>query len=315
MQFEGIALDGLEAIKLYRQLYRLGGMRLVGQRASRGPAAVEARKPGRLGHSRTPTAGCLGFRRRARGWSCSSIRRRSCRCLGASESTWRLPGRPTVVESNLISYRHVLGGEAASKLFDLGAQHPRRPSAREHCRLPEVRATSQTRARHQASLISPPRPRSGPRNPGLDVEPGAKGAPRDSHQQGRLARRGTIVLTAASRVASSREKGALSRHLIDPRTRRVLADGRRHSPRDRPPGCWFESKTHPRSSPRRSACRAASARCTPARSARSRGLYRCSNRPSRVAPRDRRDDVRSVADSGRRNEARSASMGRRSCID
>jgi hypothetical protein len=35
-----------------------------------------------------------------------------------------LPGRPTVVESNLISYRHVLGGDAAGKLFDLAAQHP-----------------------------------------------------------------------------------------------------------------------------------------------------------------------------------------------
>lgn len=126
MQFNGIALDGLEGIKLYRQLYRLGGMTLIGRERHVGRLLwkLESRT---IGHARAD----------GRALSIQATHTRLIvlvdpkTFLPVSERQVdvALPGRPTIVESNLISYRNIVGGEPATKLFDLAAQHP---SARVH---------------------------------------------------------------------------------------------------------------------------------------------------------------------------------------
>jgi hypothetical protein len=121
MQFDGIALDGLEAINLYRQLYRLGGMKLVGRERHGGRLLwkLESRP---IGHSRADG--------RMLAISATHMRLivlvdpKTFLPVSERQVDVALAGHPTIVESNLISYRHVIGGEAAGKLFDLAAQHP-----------------------------------------------------------------------------------------------------------------------------------------------------------------------------------------------
>jgi|GEM_PF-5267751 len=144
MQFEGIALDGLEAINLYRQLYRLGGMKLVGRERHAGRLLwkLESRP---IGHSRADG--------RALAISATHMRLivlvdpKTFLPVSERQIDVALPGHPTMVESNLVSYKHVPGGEAASKLFDLAAQHP---GARVRTNTVQSRFVSMRRHRHSA---------------------------------------------------------------------------------------------------------------------------------------------------------------------
>lgn len=144
MQFDGIALDGLEAINLYRQLYRLGGMKLVGRERHAGRLLwkLESRP---IGHS--------GADGRVLAIAATHMRLivlvdpKTFLPVSERQVDVALPGRPTMVESNLIGYRHIPGGEPASKLFDLAAQHP---SARIRTSTVQSRFVSMRRHRHSA---------------------------------------------------------------------------------------------------------------------------------------------------------------------
>jgi hypothetical protein len=121
MQFDGIALDGLEGIKLFRQLYRLGGMRLVGRERHAGRLLwkLESRT---IGHSYAD--GRMLAIKATHTKLIVLVDPKTFLPVSERQIDVALPRHPTIVESNLVSYRTVEGGEPASKLFDLTAQHP-----------------------------------------------------------------------------------------------------------------------------------------------------------------------------------------------
>jgi hypothetical protein len=142
--FGGISLTGVEGIKLYRQLYRKGLMALVGRELHQGRLLwkLESRPIG--------SADANG------------------RMLAVSETHTRLivlvdpktflpvierqidialPAHPTTAESDLLSYRHYVGGESEGSLFDLAAQHPH---ARVRTSTTHRRFVSGRRPRHTA---------------------------------------------------------------------------------------------------------------------------------------------------------------------
>jgi hypothetical protein len=118
MAFGGIPLIGVEGITIYRQLYQRGGMAL-------------------LGHERHD--GRLLWKLESRPFSDAdgrmlSVAQHTRLIVLVDPKTFlpvierqidvALPGHPTVVESNLLGYRHYNGGESVGRLFDLVAQHP-----------------------------------------------------------------------------------------------------------------------------------------------------------------------------------------------
>jgi hypothetical protein len=121
MQFDGIALDGLEGIKLFRQLYRLGGMTLVGRERHIGRLLwkLESRT---IGHSYAD--GRMLAIKATHTKLIVLVDPKTFLPVSERQVDVALPGRPTIVESNLVSYRNIEGSEPASKLFDLAAQHP-----------------------------------------------------------------------------------------------------------------------------------------------------------------------------------------------
>jgi len=120
---EGIRLDGVEGIKLYRRLYREGAMRLVGRERVGGRLLwkLESHLPPALAreiHTRlivlVDPKTFLPVR---------EIEHPVAE-VGSSEHgprRWLRLGR---VESDLVVYRHIPAGKAATELFDLAAQHP-----------------------------------------------------------------------------------------------------------------------------------------------------------------------------------------------
>jgi hypothetical protein len=143
MQFNGIALDGLEGINLYRQLYRLGGMKLVGRERHEGRLLwkLESRS---IGHSRAD--GRVLAIQATHMRLVVLVNPNTFLPVSERQVDVALPGRPTIVESNLISYRNI-GGEPVNKLFDLAAQHP---SARVRTKTVQSRFVPTRRHRHSA---------------------------------------------------------------------------------------------------------------------------------------------------------------------
>ncbi|HTC58955.1 MAG TPA: hypothetical protein VK691_02440 [Solirubrobacteraceae bacterium] len=118
MAFVEGTLDGVEGIVLYRRLYREGLMRLVGRERREGQSLWKL-------ESRPTTYNAADDRRIA-------IRTRLVvlvapktflpiveRVIDAA-----LPGRPTALESDLLSYRRLPSSYGHDKLFELTAQHP-----------------------------------------------------------------------------------------------------------------------------------------------------------------------------------------------
>jgi hypothetical protein len=120
MAFGGIPLTGLEGIKLYRQLYLRGGMALVGRERYQGrllwklesrpfTAANNGRKLAVATHTKLIVL----------------VDPKTFLPVNERQVDVALPGHPTLVESNLLSYGRYVGGQSEGRLFDLAAQHPR----------------------------------------------------------------------------------------------------------------------------------------------------------------------------------------------
>jgi hypothetical protein len=117
MAFVEGTLDGVEGIGLYRRLYREGLMRLVGRERREGQSLWKLES--------APTSYNANDRRIA-------IRTRLV-VLVAPKTFLpvvervidvALPGHPTALESNLLSYRRLPSSEGHGRLFELTAQHP-----------------------------------------------------------------------------------------------------------------------------------------------------------------------------------------------
>ena len=148
--FAGIALDGVEGIDLFRHLYRMGWMRLVG-RVQHGSARLwklESRPLGRSGE--TVRSGRL-----------TDVRERTRLVVLVDPSSFLPvaemqldvsdPAHPhVVVESRLVSYRHLPADAATSLLFELPAQHPRARVISSRQVLPQFRAAHARGARGDA---------------------------------------------------------------------------------------------------------------------------------------------------------------------
>jgi|HubBroStandDraft_3_1064219.scaffolds.fasta_scaffold68621_3 hypothetical protein len=116
MAFGGVPQNGVEAIELYRALYREGLMRLVGRERHDGQSLWKL-------ESASISIGAKGRQ--------ISVPRLVVlvdpntflpvveRRIGAA-----LAGHPIVLESNLLSYRHLPSGQSSAKLFDVAAHHP-----------------------------------------------------------------------------------------------------------------------------------------------------------------------------------------------
>jgi hypothetical protein len=117
MAFGGIPLIGVEGITLFRQLYRRGGMALVGRE----------HHEGRLLWKLESRPFSEGNRRRL------EVGRQTKFIVLVDAKTFlpvterqidiALPGHPVVVESNLLSYGRYVGTESEGRLFDLVYQH------------------------------------------------------------------------------------------------------------------------------------------------------------------------------------------------
>lgn len=118
MAFGGISLTGVEGITLYRQLYRRGGMALVGHERHQGRLLwkLESRPfgdaNGRIFAIATHTRLIV------------LVDPKTFLPVSERQIDVALPGHPIVVESNLLSYHRYGGGESVGRLFDLAAQHP-----------------------------------------------------------------------------------------------------------------------------------------------------------------------------------------------
>jgi hypothetical protein len=117
MAFGGITLEGVEGIALYRRLYRDGLMRLVGheRRDSRllwklesRPASYDANGRRVAIHTRLVVL----------------VDPKTFLPIVERLIDVALPGHPTLLESDLLSYRQLPAGAGHSKLFKLTAQHP-----------------------------------------------------------------------------------------------------------------------------------------------------------------------------------------------
>lgn len=118
MAFGGISLSGVEGMGLFRQLYRLGGMVLVGREHYEGRllwklesrlfADANGRKVAVATHTRLIVL----------------VDPKTFLPVIERQVDTALPGHPTVVESKLLSYGRYAGMESEGRLFDLASQHP-----------------------------------------------------------------------------------------------------------------------------------------------------------------------------------------------
>jgi hypothetical protein len=110
-------LDGVEGIALYRALYREGMMRLVGREHREGQSLWKLES--------APTSYDADGRRIAiRTRLVVLVAPKTFLPIVERVIDVALPGHPTALESNLLSYRRLRSGEGSGKLFDLTAQHP-----------------------------------------------------------------------------------------------------------------------------------------------------------------------------------------------
>jgi hypothetical protein len=120
MAFGGIPLIGIEGIKVFRQLYLRGGMALVGRERHEGRLLWKL-------ESRPILYANANGRRLALETHTKLIvlvDPKTFLPVTERQIDIALPGHPTVVESDLLSYRHYAGGQSEGRLFDLAAQHP-----------------------------------------------------------------------------------------------------------------------------------------------------------------------------------------------
>jgi hypothetical protein len=112
--FGGIELAGLEAVELYRTLYRRGEMRLVGRVRQGGRALWK------LESHPSPVVAREDHTRLIVFVDPKSFLPVTERAIETAE-----PGRPAIVESNLVSYRAFEPRQVPKGLFDLATAHPR----------------------------------------------------------------------------------------------------------------------------------------------------------------------------------------------
>ncbi|HXQ00677.1 MAG TPA: hypothetical protein VN845_11515 [Solirubrobacteraceae bacterium] len=121
LAFGGISLDGMQGIRLYRELYREGVIRLVGRERYKGRSLWKLESPS-VGYA---NANGRRFAVRPRVGLVVLVDPKTFLPIVERQLDIAAPGHPVVVESDLLSYRRVPAGEAAAKLlFDLAAQHP-----------------------------------------------------------------------------------------------------------------------------------------------------------------------------------------------
>lgn len=110
--FGGLGLYGVEGVQLYRRLYRAGAIRLVGKERYDGRLlwkleSHSARRE-RESHMRLVVL----------------VDPHTFLPIVVRQLDTFLPGHPTTVESDTLSYRILPEGATNEKLFDLAAQHP-----------------------------------------------------------------------------------------------------------------------------------------------------------------------------------------------
>ena len=117
MLFDEVTLDGVEAVELYRALYREGLVRLVGRERRGGlwlwklessPTSYDANGRKFAIHTRLVVL----------------VHPKTFLPIVERQIDVALPGHPTVSESDLLSYRQLPAGAGHGKLFELTAQHP-----------------------------------------------------------------------------------------------------------------------------------------------------------------------------------------------
>ncbi|HTA97735.1 MAG TPA: hypothetical protein VK730_08855 [Solirubrobacteraceae bacterium] len=116
-------LDGVEGIALYRALYREGMMRLVGREHREGQSLWKL-------ESRPTSYDANGRRIAIRTRLVVLVAPKTFLPIVERVIDATLPGHPTALESNLLSYRRLPSGEGNGKLFDLTAQHRGAPVLR-----------------------------------------------------------------------------------------------------------------------------------------------------------------------------------------
>lgn len=115
--FGGISLTGVEGIALFRQLYRRGGMVLVGRERHEGRLLWKLES--RLGDANGRKLAVATHTRLI-----VLVDPKTFLPVTERQIDIALPGHPTVVESNLLSYGRYAGTEPEAGLFDLSSQHP-----------------------------------------------------------------------------------------------------------------------------------------------------------------------------------------------
>jgi hypothetical protein len=117
LAFGGITLPGVQGIELYRQVYREGLIRLVGRERHDGRLLWKLETPARRVD---PIGGALPYTGLV-----VLVDPKTFLPVSVRQIDLALPGHPTVVESDLLSYRHLSLGESGGRLFDVAAHHPR----------------------------------------------------------------------------------------------------------------------------------------------------------------------------------------------
>jgi hypothetical protein len=117
MAFGGITLEGVEGIALYRKLYSDGLMRLVGRERRDGRSLWKL-------ESRPASYDANGRRVAIHTRLVVLVDPKTFLPIVERQIDVALPGHPTLLESDLLSYRRLPLSEGHGKLFDLAAQHP-----------------------------------------------------------------------------------------------------------------------------------------------------------------------------------------------
>ncbi len=112
-----ITLEGVEGIALYRTLYRNGLMRLVGRERRDGRSLWKL-------ESRPASYDANGRRVAIHTRLVVLVDPKTFLPIVERLIDVVLPGHPTLLESDLLSYRRLPSSEGHSKLFELTAQHP-----------------------------------------------------------------------------------------------------------------------------------------------------------------------------------------------
>ncbi|HEX4116833.1 MAG TPA: hypothetical protein VHY18_13285 [Solirubrobacteraceae bacterium] len=119
MAFDEVTLDGVEGIALYRALYREGLMRLVGHERREGQSLWKLES--------APTSYDANGRRIAiRTRLVVLVAPKTFLPIVERVVDAALPGHPTALESDLLSYRRLPSGQAVANLLSVAAQHPPR---------------------------------------------------------------------------------------------------------------------------------------------------------------------------------------------